>query len=507
MSYTLIAPLRYGEIRLTSYGLYSSAITSEMKIAVAAVLTLASAVLTSASRLSVSGHQLVGEGIALSADASEGQVANDEDKQPGEESAALDIARAFKVDATRPDMIRAGIKIFNFSENEYTITPRQDGEEKSVSYRSSDEASKKTGFNFGISGGYSGFTAGISMKTSSLNKSKKEYTRIDHTIVARRSVVTNEALNPHEYLLPEVKDFLLNHSPQAILDQIGPFYVAQFTLGCKFSMSVVGEVTSSEQARKFEAEVKLRYMKFVDVSVGGGRDKTSSESCTDYTTSYATAGGDSNIWLSKTKTANVMLDEWKDSITPDNARPFDHKLKFIWKLLEHDDMDRAKALEVETYITAQWEAEASRASAEESLLVPATWNKSKKVEGNVILRQPTEESGNYQVRSKNETACHLVKGFQEDGGGMWGLDQLRCDDSSPCLKYGGNSYVGRLTIPKGLKVTSYADWDMKEPMNIYDAIESIETGDFWNRNNNYRAKGFKFEVLPGYTCGVTEKCV
>jgi len=460
-----------------------------------------------ASRPSMRGHQLVGEGIALSTDASEGQVANDEDKQPGEESSALDIARAFKVDSTRPDMIRAGIKIFDFSENEYTITPRHNGDEDHMSYRTSDEASTKTAFNFGISGGAYGFSAGFSMNTSSLNKSKKEYIRIDHTIVSRSDTVTMEPLDPHQYLLPEVKDFLLNRSPQAILDRIGPFYVSQFSLGCKFSLSVVGEVTSEEQANKFEAEVNFSYLKFVSLSVGGGREKTSAESCTDYTTSYATAGGDSNIWQSKTKTADEMLEEWKNSITPDNARPFEHKLKFIWKLLDHDDMNRAKALEVETYIKAQWEAEASGAAEEEKLLVPATWKKSNVVEGNVILRQPTEESGRYNNRSKRENACRLVAGFAEDGEGMWGLDDLRCDDGSPCLKYGRNAYVGRLTIPKGLKVTSFIDWEMREPMNIYDAYESIETGDFWNRDHKYRAKGFKFEVLPGYTCGAVEQCV
>jgi len=470
-----------------------------MKTTIAAVLTLASAVHTSASsRPSTRGHKLVGEEIALSTDAP--------DKQPSEERCELDIARAFKIDAAEPDMIRAGIKIFDFSENEYDITHHPKAIETEKSFRTSEAASKATSFNFGVSGGYAGFSAGIALDTSSLNKSKKKYVRIEKTNGSRKDIVTMRTHTPHKYLLPEVKDFLLNRSPQAILDHIGPFYATQFSLGCKFTLSVVGEVTSDEQAQQFSTEVTFNFKKYVDLAVGGGRDTSEKNSCTDYTTTYATAGGNSFVWQSKTKEPSEMLEEWKATLTSDNAVPLEHKLSFIWDLLAHDDMDRAKGLELRTYIEGKWEAEARHVADEEKVLVPAP-SKQKKVEGNVILRQPTEESGRYNDRSYTEQACRLVKGYSENGDGKWSLDQLRCDDNSQCLKYGSNSYVGRLTIPKGLRVTSFVDWEMNKPMNIYDATESIETDDFWNRDNNARAKGFKFEVLPGYTCNVKMSCV
>jgi len=490
-----------------------------MKIATATLLTLTSAALSSALRPTIRGHKLVDGDIALSTDASEGVVTpmgflasalgveDDGDKQPSEESGVLDIARAFKVDSTSQNFISAGIKIFDFSENEYTVTTKSDSDTEVETYESAEDGSKKTAFNLGISGGFLGFTFGFSMDTSSLNKSNKQFTRIDHSIETSTAVVTMEPLDPHEYLLPEVKNFLLTRSPQAILDHIGPFYASQFTLGCKFVMSVVGEVSSQEQARKFETEVKAGYMKFIQVSVGGGMDKSSKESCTDYTTTYSTSGGDSTIWQSKTKTADAMLDEWQQSITADNVRPFGHKLKYIWQLLDHDDMDRAKADEVETYIRAQWEADASRATEKEKNLVPATWNKSKLVDGYVTIKQTEEEAGNYAFRSLTDKACDLVKGYHGDGEGLWGLDQLRCEDNSKCLKWGNNSYVGRLIIPKGIRVTSYWDWELRRPMNIYDAINDLETGDFWNRDHSHRAKGFRFTLLPGYTCNQSDECV
>merc|ERR1712085_29387 len=193
---------------------------------------------------------------------------------------------------------------------------------------------------------------------------------------------------------------------------------------------------------------------------------------TDYDTEYKTSGGDPRIWLA-TASLEEKLDAWQDSITAENLRPIQHQLKYIWEFAYVD------------------------------------WKKARKVEGNIQLRQPVEESGDYknysdefEVRSVIKTACQFVRGYEDDGLGRWGLDELYCRDNSRCLKWGGNAYVGRLTLPKGIKARTFGDWKLTEKLKDREITGEEEEMEFdvWNRDHKMRAKGFKFSLLPGFTC-------
>jgi len=460
-----------------------------MKIAVAAVLTLASAVLTTASRPSLRGFEL---------------------SEAADESNIWDIARAFKIDATAPNFIRPAKRIFDLGANEVTVIPRSDHTTESRTYESTAEGSKETSFNLGVSGGAGGFSAAVSLSTSSLKKSNRKYVRMDHNIDSCMSIVQLEPLDAHKYLRPDVKTYLLKRSPEDILDTIGPFYASQFTLGATFQLRVKSEVSGQEEADEFKTSFSAGYdgMFNLNVTAGGSSERKSNSSCTKYTTAIDWAGGDERIWLSKSKDVNTKLGEWQQSLTSENMRPIQHKLQYIWLLLDNDDMDREKAAEVKSYILAKWEEDENRIKSEESALVPATRNKEKKVKGDIIIKQPSEESGDYGARFDTQSACNYVQGYSGLGDGKWGLDQLYCSDGSNCLKWARNSYVGRMTIPEGIKATTYHDWELNEKLEVYEAPTGTKVvPEFWNRSHNNRAKGFKFEVLPGYTCGDTKKCL
>jgi len=460
-----------------------------MKIAIAAITTLASVALTSASRPSLRGFEL---------------------SEAAEESSVWDIARAFKIDATKPNFIRAGQRIFDLGANEVTVIPRSDHSTESRTYESSKEGSKETSFNLGVSGGAAGFSAAVSASTSKLNKHKRKYVRIDHNIDSCIAIVQLEPLDAHKYLLPNVKTFLLERSPEEILAAIGPFYASQFTLGASFELRVVSEVSGQEEANEFKGSFSAAYdgLFNLNVTAGGSSERKSNSSCTKYTTTIETAGGDPDIWLSRSKDTNTRLDEWQRSLTSENMSPIQHKLQYIWQLLDNDDMDREKAAAVKSSILAKWEEDANRIGSEESELVSAKWSKEVKVEGDIIIKQPSEESGSYAVRYDTQSACNYVQGCNGSGDGKWDLDQLYCFDGSRCLKWGGNAYVGRMTLPKGIKATTYHDWELNKKLKEYKAEEGTKVvPEFWNRSHNNRAKGFKFEVLPGYTCGDIKKCV
>lgn len=473
-----------------------------MKIATLAVaaLALALAAPTSASSSLRGLHEAVGD-VVLTADM-------DTESGPSYESNVWDITRSFVIDETAPNFIRVGVPIFDFGASEVTVSPRNDHTTVMRSFESSIEGARESSFNLGVSGGAFGFSAAASMSTSRLNKDKKKYVRIDHNIDTCISVVQMEPVNPHKYLRPDVKNLLLTRTPEYILSEIGPFYASQFTLGATFELRVVGEVSSEEQAHEFKGELSANYLSIVKVKIGGETKSSSKKSCTDYDTEYKTSGGDPRIWLG-TKSLEEKLDDWQDSITAENLRPIQHQLKYIWELLDHDDMDRVKAEEVKSYIMGQWEAAGGRVAAQEAEFAYVDWKKARKVEGNIQLRQPVEESGDYknysdefEVRSVIKTACQFVRGYEDDGLGRWGLDELYCRDNSRCLKWGGNAYVGRLTLPKGIKARTFGDWKLTEKLKDREITGEEEEMEFdvWNRDHKMRAKGFKFSLLPGFTC-------
>jgi len=468
-----------------------------MKIATIAILALVAAAPASASRPSLRAV-LVADDLRLS----EGQ-----DREIVKEQNFSPIARAFKVDATRPDLVRSGKKIFSVGENEVTVTSRPDHTTVTREYESSTEASESASFYLGVDVAIFGFAASIDMSTSSMNSSKKKFIRIDDHRNTEVSRVSLDPVNMQEYLLPDVKQFLLTRSPADILETIGPFYATQLTLGATFTLSVLGEVQSEAQAKSFAMEVSANYLSFVKMSVGGSHDSSSASSCTDFTTTYATSGGDSTIWHSKTKPVDELQAEWHASITNENLSVIRPKLKYIWTLLAHDDMNHTKAAEVEEYITGKWEEEKAGVVEKEMELVPATWKKDKVVEGNVIIGQPDEQAGRYASRSYTNRACNMVIDSESTSDdGLWDLTQLLCEHNSQCLMWGSNSYVGHLSLPEGIKAETYWKHGEGTQFNTYEATKAetedgaMEIGDFWNRDHNYRVWKFKFTVLPGYTC-------
>jgi len=469
------------------HGPLPTTIASEMKITIAAIITLASASLTSASRPSLRGFELSEDAI---------------------ESSVWNIARSFKVDSTQPNFIRADQPIFDLGANEVTVIPRGDHNTHSRAYESSKEGSKEASFHFGLSGGAFGLTAAVHASTNSLNKSKKKYVRNDYNIDSCVAIVQMEPLNAHKYLTPQAKDILLQRSPEEILTKIGPYYASSFTLGATFELRVVTEVSNQQQANEFRGSFSVEYNGSfnLNATLGGSSESKNNSTCTKSTTQVTIAGGDPSIWMSRSKDINTKLAEWQKTLTPKNMSPIQHKLQYIWDLLDNDEMDRKKAAEVKSYILEKWEKEANEIGIKEDKLVPATLNKEEKVKGDIIIKQPSEEAGNYAYRNKTQSACNYVQGYNGSGDGKWGVDQLYCFDGSRCLKWGNNAYVGRMTLPRGIKATTYYDWELNGVLKEYIADKDMEVPEFWNRDNNNRAKGFKFEVLPEYSCGDTLKC-
>jgi len=72
---------------------------------------------------------------------------------------------------------------------------------------------------------------------------------------------------------------------------------------------------------------------------------------------------DANIWFSlKNDESNIeeIQQTWAASIDDDSLGVVEIRLVPIWTLLDHDDMDRAKARELQGFFTKKWEAESDK---------------------------------------------------------------------------------------------------------------------------------------------------
>lgn len=261
-----------------------------------------------------------------------------------------------------------------------------------------------------------------------------------------------------------------------------------------------------EQSYVFQNEVLGDIPEYMSLSLNQSTDVTSSneDSCTQFETDYSTRGGTSTIFLS-TKTVAEKLEEWKHSITDENQFPIGHKLEYIWTLLDHEEMNPQKAVEVKNYIQGKWETQYDEIDLEEDQFEPAKDHREKKlgIDDTITIKQPEEEKGFYGSRSITKPACHFVEGHPtHTDQGKWNLDNLYCEDGKLCLKWGIGCYAGRIDLPEGIEVLTYRDFNFNtKKTEFHGPTNDQNYWDFWDRTC-----GFKFSLKDGYTCDSKPEC-
>lgn len=273
-------------------------------------------------------------------------------------------------------------------------------------------------------------------------------------------------------------------------------------------MSTVGITSNSEESFDFKNNVTAEVNLLISASLHQDTDlsKSNIDNCTDYKTDYTSRGGNSHIWLSRTKSVNEMIEEWKNTITDDNQYPIEQTLEPIWTLLDHEEMNPRKADEVKIYIQDVWKTEHDEvSSAEGQMQYRLNRKREKTVVGDVTIMQPSEELGQYMDRSITKSACAFMKGSNDKGDGIWNLDYLYCNDGSRCLKWGEHCYAGRIVLPEGVSVLTYRDFGSEQrKTEFHGSPPGTVVHNYWNYDD--RTCSFKFSVEPGFTCGTTRKC-
>merc|ERR1719411_1782745 len=110
------------------------------------------------------------------------------------------------------------------------------------------------------------FSGSASASTTMMSKSKIRKIRSDHMIQCTVYKMSNNAVSPHTFLSEDWKDFLLQKTPEEIVDKIGEFYATEVVMGGVFRASLLKEVKKTESAASFKAEIEAKGALSIPVS-------------------------------------------------------------------------------------------------------------------------------------------------------------------------------------------------------------------------------------------------
>jgi len=136
------------------------------------------------------------------------------------------------------------------------------------------------------------------------------------------------------------------------------------------------------------------------------------------------------------------------------------------------------------------------------------WAKPMDEKAKVKVLQPAEEEGTYSKRYYENSACDLGNDVYSN---CKSVNDMTCDNGGlHCLKWGHDCYAGRVSVPKGFRVSGYNvkdGWWGDLCMGGKHKPEEVghwTSGHFSFWNSRFRACAFKFEIVDGYFCGFND---
>jgi len=135
------------------------------------------------------------------------------------------------------------------------------------------------------------------------------------------------------------------------------------------------------------------------------------------------------------------------------------------------------------------------------------WAKPMDEKAKVKVLQPAEEEGTYSKRYYENSACDLGNDVYSN---CKSVNDMTCDNGGlHCLKWGHDCYAGRVSVPKGFRVSGYNvkdGWwgDLCMGGKHKPEVGHWTNGHFSFWNYLFRACAFKFEILDGYFCGFND---
>jgi len=401
----------------------------------------------------------------------------------------VSIETAFMLDGTRPYIVKAGPRIFDFRISDVVIKGDSFLDARSVTGSSSRELSNSFSTQVGLEAEWGAFSAAVSVGTTSFMSSMWKTWRQDTRILAAKHKVelTLEAKNAlQSRLTPAAKKILLTQSAKYIAEELGHFYAATVTLGGVIQHSHVIEMSTEDTASGLEASLDLK-IKTGKLSMGFNtgimRQTFDSFAQTRIATKWYACGGDGLEWLQLAPgftNMNAIPQQWAKTASDENMCP----IRPIWTLLEHDDMNNTQAKEVNNYL-----AQHLSHTTQDYPLKPRQPQEGD-ITSDITIFQPGEQAGSYRYRSTSRKACDVINSCKS-------VDALTCADGSRCLKWDTHCYAGRISLPKGVRAKLYGDFGCNTDFRKEITGPTTESS-FWDYHK--RACSFKFEAVTGHQC-------
>lgn len=204
--------------------------------------------------------------------------------------------------------------------------------------------------------------------------------------------------------------------------------------------------------------------------------------------SMKVTGGDSSKW-DDTKDADDQR-EWRQS-KRSHETAIHHHLVPIRGLMDKEARTRMDewVKNLPSQERAQQHASNKKQNASNKIII----GKDKEL----WVRQPHEEKGNYDARRWKKSVRVATTTSNDGKTGFWTYDHMTFEGQKP-LKWGRQSYSGRLFIPHGVRAVAWRNWDGTNHFKTFEAKDHDEEHTFWKDQGSNRVCCWTFSVLEGF---------
>jgi hypothetical protein len=268
--------------------------------------------------------------------------------------AALSVS--WHVDADAPFLVSPFQQLFDHEDEDINTIPVPVAVAETRHSTSSESFAKAISASVGIEVGSKvyGFEAAAAVSANAVWSTSQNTFRQDTFVKAKKVRISRRSSHPHEHLTASARACLLEETPSTIVSRFGQFYPLSVTLGGVYQLTVMTETKRSENSKDIAAKISGSFQRFAvkgKASLMGGAASTYSKDNRQYHLKMRVLGGESTQWLGlQADNVDKIQGQWVDSITEDNMYPVGVRLRPLWELLDHDDMDREKAQALKKYM-------------------------------------------------------------------------------------------------------------------------------------------------------------
>jgi len=266
------------------------------------------------------------------------------------------LAMSWHTDPDAPYLVSPGIQLFEYEDEEMNRVSVPTAVSETKVSDSYEMYAKSISASIGIEveARPYGVEAAAHASASAVWGTSSSTYRFDQYVKAKKMRISRNTLDAHEHLTDSARRFLLEAKPNRIEATLGQFYPTSVTLGGVYQLTMMTERRSSDSFKSIAANMSGSYKKFAfkaKGSLSGAAASTHVEGDRSYHLKMRVLGGDTTPWLGlQSNNYDSIQGEWVQTITEENMYPVGVRLRPLWELLDHADMDPAKAEELKNYM-------------------------------------------------------------------------------------------------------------------------------------------------------------